>query len=273
MISKISNFSGPMTVIYKRERFTTPYLALTQIATYLRGFMSEFRNPSFYAYRLDGTGQYINDGGNDMYDFGNFTTPWLRSNVTYTSNGSTTSQFPFSINYTNTTSTLVDTDFYYISLGYTAWNGAIQGTAFHPLTVIGSRSGSGPVGWQAGGNSGADGGGLLASGEIWSGTQSNGFTTYAYYRQTYNASDPSHCNLIILLGHTNWGSSFGASFGRFADPVSNGGNGVYYYTTTASNILAIHTLLSKSGGVQVTAAECTTVVNAFTNRIRLALNF
>lgn len=273
MISKISNFSGPSTVLFKRGRFSSPYLSLSQIAIYLRSYMTEFRNPNFYAYRLDGTGVYINDGGNDMYDFGNFTTPWLRSGVTYTSNSNTVATYPLAIDYTNNTPTLVDTDFYYISLGYTAWNGVTQNTTFHPLTVMGSRSGLGSIGWQAGGNSGADGSGTLASGEIMSGSQSNGFTAYVYYRQTYNATDPSHCNLIILLGHPNWGSSFGASFGRFADPVSNGGNGVFYYTTTASNILAIHTLLSKASGVQVTAAECQTVVGAFTNRIKLALGF
>ncbi len=249
-----------------------PWSSLETIATYLRNYMSEFRNPSFYFYQLDGTGQYINDGGSDMYDAGNFTTPWLKSNVQYTSAGSTTANFPFSVNYTNTTSTNVDTDFYYVSLGYTQFSGGSQSGARHPLTVIGSRKDTGRVGWQCGGNSGADGGGTLANGEIWSGTQSNGFTTYAYYRQTYNAGDPSHCNLIILLGHTNWASQFG-QINSFADPVVNGGNGVFYYSMTASNILAIHTLLSKNSGVQVTANECRTVVSNFTLRIKQSLGF
>jgi hypothetical protein len=172
----------------------------------------------------------------------------------------------------NTTDTIVDTDFYYISLGYEQFTGSQSGT-FLPLTVIGSRKDPGVVGWQVGGNSGADGGGLLASGEIWGGTLSNGFTTYAFYRQTYNAGDPSHCNLIILLGHQNWASQFG-SINSYADPVNQGGNGAYYYTSsTASNILAIHTLLSKNSGQLVTANECRTVVNNFTLRIKQALGF
>jgi hypothetical protein len=52
---------------------TQPYLQLNTIATYLRNYMSDFRNPSFYTYRLDGTGFYILDGGGDMFDQGNIT--------------------------------------------------------------------------------------------------------------------------------------------------------------------------------------------------------
>lgn len=249
-----------------------PWNSLNTIATYLRGYMSEFRNPSFYFYQLDGNGGYINDGGGDMYDGGNFTTPWLLSGVQYTSAGSSLGSFPFAITYSFTASTLIDTDFYYTSLGYVQYNGSSQSGQYHPLTVIGSRKETGPVGWQVGGNSGADGGGLLASGQVWGGTLSNGFTTWAYYRQTYNAGDPSHCNLIILLGHSNWNSVFG-QINSFADPVGNGGNGAYYYSMTASNVLAIHTLLSKNSGVQVTLAECQTVVSNFTFRIKQALNY
>ncbi len=51
------------------------YQQLDTIANYLRGYMSDFRNPSFYAYRLDGNGFNITDGGFDMYDSGNVTSP------------------------------------------------------------------------------------------------------------------------------------------------------------------------------------------------------
>lgn len=249
-----------------------PWSLLEEISEYLRNYMSDFRNPSFYNYQLDGDGTYISDGGGDMYDSGNFTSPWLLSGTQYTSNSGNSISFPFRINYQNTTETIVDTDFYYTSLGYQQFNLGSQSTTLHPLTVIGSRKEIGPVGWQVGGNSGADGGGTLASGLIWNGTQSNGFETYAFYRQTYNAGDPSHCNLVILLGHTNWGSEFGPTF-SFAHPVSPDSCGMYFYTATASSILAIHTLLSKSGGQQVTAVECQNVVNKFTLRIKEALGY
>lgn len=239
------------------------------LAAYMTGFMSEYRNPSFYSYNLDGDATYILDGGLDMYDNGNFTTPWLIAGTNYTSSVGTVANFPSRISYANTTATLVDTSFRYASLGY--------GTSpdKRPLTVLGTRTGTGnPIGWQKGGNSGADGGGLLLSGFAYNGIVINGFTTYAYIRETYNATDPSHCDLYILLGHPSWDSSFG-TINSFADPVSNGGNGGYLYTSGAGvkNILAITTLLSKSGGTQVTTSECQTVTTNIINRIKLYFGF
>jgi hypothetical protein len=235
--------------------------------------MSEFRNPSFYGYNLDGNSYHINDGGGDMYDAGNWTYPWLISGTQYT-NANGNSQQAFSIDYSSTTATTVDTDFVYASLGYAASSGTTI-TSNHPLTVLGFRTTTGrPVGFQLGGNSGADGGGTLASGILYAGDIIQGFTVHAFYRETYNAGDPSHCNLFILLGHPSWISVFG-TISSFADPVANGGNGCFFYTSGAgvSNILAIQTLLSKSGGILVTAAECQTVVQAFVNRVKLAVGF
>ena len=246
---------------------------LNTIATYLRNYVSEFRNPSFYGYNLDGNSYHINDGGGDMYDAGNWTYPWLISGTQYT-NANGNSQQAFSIDYSSTTATTVDTDFVYASLGYAASSGTTI-TSNHPLTVLGFRTTTGrPVGFQLGGNSGADGGGTLASGILYAGDIIQGFTVHAFYRETYNAGDPSHCNLFILLGHPSWISVFG-TISSFADPVANGGNGCFFYTSGAgvSNILAIQTLLSKSGGILVTAAECQTVVQAFVNRVKLAVGF
>lgn len=253
----------------------SPYLLLNTIATYLRGYMADFRNPSFYAYRLDGNGFNITDGGLDMYDSGNVTSPWIRRNIDYTSNQAyTATLYPSASNYTITSSAVIDTDFHYVSLGYQQYV-VTQSLTFLPLTVLGARSGTGPsTGWQSGGNSGADGGGTLAAGYIYSGSTVNGFTTYAYYRETYNASDPSHTDVFILLGHTNWNSTFG-TVNAYAQPTVIGGNGSFLYTTGSNvkNILAIKTLLSKQSGVQVTAAEVQTVVDNFTLRIRQALNY
>jgi hypothetical protein len=255
---------------------TQPYLQLNTIATYLRNYMSDFRNPSFYTYRLDGNGFYINDGGGDMFDLGNVTTPWLTNGVTYTANTSyTLAAYPSAITYTNTATTITDSDFYYVSLGYLQFN-VTQNATYHPLTVIGTRSNLGkPIGWQIGGNSGADGSGTLASGLIYNGTNLSGFTTYAFFRETYNTSDPSHCNLYILLSHSNWGSTFGNTIGFGAQPVNQGGCGGFLYTsgTTTNNILSIQTLLSKQSGVLVTSGECQTVVQNFVIRIKEALNY
>ncbi len=248
---------------------------LNTVATYLRGYMADFRNPNFYAYRLDGNGFNITDGGFDMYDSGNVTSPWLRSNLNYASSVAySTAAYPSASNYTVTSSAVIDTDFHYVSLGYEQY-AVTQSLTFLPLTVLGTRSTSGiATGWQSGGNSGADGSGTLAAGYIYSGSTVNGFTTYAYYRETYAAGDPSHTDVFMLLGHSNWNSSFG-TVNAFAQPTANGGNGSFLYTSgsNVTNILAIKTLLSKASGVQVTAAEIQTVVDNFTLRIRQALNY
>ena len=261
---------------------SNPYNDLQLIAEYLRGYMPDFRNPSFYNYQLDGNGYEISDGGGDMYDNGNISSPWVIANTDYYSstNGYDPSTYPFAVDYTNSaTSVNIDTSFGYISLGYQQFTSGVQSPTYLPLTVLGARDnltyGDGfPIGFQTAGNSGADGGGTLASGTIYNGTDLSGFTTYAFFRETYNAGDPSHCDLYILLGHSNWDSTFG-SINSFAQPTNVGGCGGYLYTTGAGtkNILAIKTLLSKNSGQLVSSAECQTVVNNFVIRIKQSLNF
>jgi hypothetical protein len=273
---------GGLTLINQNNlgKFTlqgrgVPYQQLNTIASYLRNYMSEFRNPSFYTYRLDGNGFQILDGGLDMYDNGNITSPAIRAGNIYTSSaGYSAAVYPSASNYTQTGSAaILDGDFNYISLGYIQY-GVTQSATFHPLTVIGSRENPGPVGWQVGGNSGADGGGLLATGSIYTGSIVNGFTVHAFYRQTYNATDPSHCTVIMLLGHPNWNSTFGTIISG-SDVVRLGGCGVRLLATgsNTSNILAVNTLLSKNSGIQVTAAECKTVVDNFVTRIQQSVGF
>ena len=259
---------------------STPFSDLENIAIYLRSFMNDFKNPSFYNYRLDGDGYYIEDGGGDMYDNGNISSPWVISNTEYVgTDGYSPIDYPFAVDYTQSATTqMLDTSFGYVSLGYQQFTG-VQSPTYLPLTVLGARDnttyGPGlPIGFQTGGNSGADGGGALASGDIYNGNIVDGFTVYAFYRETFNAGDPSHCDLYILLGHPNWDSTFG-TVSSFAQPTNVGGCGGYLYTSGAGteNVLAIKTLLSKNGGALVTLAECQTVVNNFIIRIKQALNF
>lgn len=254
-----------------------PYESLDQIAGYCRNFMPDFRNPSFYVYRLDGNGKYIFDGGGDMFDNGNVVSPWLRAGTNYTQAlPYTPASFPAATDSSITVPTVTDTDLYYVSLGYIQYTGEPPDSLYHPLTVMSARSSIGaPVGWQVGGNSGADTSGNLASGILYSGQTIQGFQVHAFYRETWGAgSKPSHCNLYILLGHPLWDSVFGTIY-SFADPVSNGGCGGYFYTAGASvkNILSVQTLLSKAGGAEVTAAECRDVVDNFCLRIRQSLAF
>lgn len=245
-----------------------PYLVLDTIATYLRNYITtDLRNPNFYEYLLDGNSYFISDGGNDMYDGGNFTAPWLRANTDY----SITTTIPTfnSIDYANTTTKIMDTDFYYVSLGY--------GTNpdRRPLTVLGTRSGSNnAIGFQKAGNSGADGGGFLLSGDIYTGNTVNGFTVHSFYRQTYGqAIDPATCDVYILLGHPNWDSTFG-TIRKFSFSLSTQ-NGAYFYTVgnQCKNVLAISTLLSRPANLPISEFDIRTVVNNYTLLIKDALAF
>ena len=245
---------------------------LVTMSTYLRNYMSDFRNPDFYEYSLDGdTGFYIHDGGGDMYDDANATSPWLISNATYT--GSTdysTIDYPYAVNYETTETTgTIDTSFGYISLGYNYPNSL-------PLTVIGTRatiaSAGTPIGFQCGGNIGADGNGTFVEGNIYTGDTVSGFTVHSYYKQTYDAGDPSVCDVFILLGHPDWNSVFGDVF--YGGDSSNQGSGSYLYTTGggAQNVLAIKTLLSKENSDEVTFSEVNTVVDNFILRVNEVKN-
>lgn len=236
-------------------------------------YMSSYKNPSFFDYILDGNDTFINDGGADMYDIGNFTTPWMINNVQYTSNQGSVDGFPARISYANTTVTTFNTSLdgsSSVPFVYASVSGYVQNGTTRPLMVIGTRSGIGyPIGWQKGGNSGADGGGTLNQLILRDGSLYNAFTVHAFTRQTYNAGDPSHCDLYMLLGHPNWNSTFGV-INSFADPIGNGGNGGYFYTSGAGvkNILAITLLLSKAGGSPVMDAECQTIVNSIVDIIK-----
>jgi hypothetical protein len=249
----------------------SPNLLLGKITDYLKNNMASFRNPSFYNYRLDGDEYCISDGGGDMYDTGNYTIPWLLDNTDYSQYNNNPNIA--TISYSVIEPTLFDTNFYYSSLGYIQFDNSSQDDACLPLTVLGPRTGIGnPVGWQVCGNSGADGGGSLSTGILYTGETLSGFTVHAFYRETYDAGDPSHCNLYMLLGHSNWSSVFG-SINSYADPVVNGGCGGYFYTSgpNVRNILAIQTLLSKPDGNEVTSAECQTVVQNFAQKISESL--
>jgi hypothetical protein len=209
-----------------------------------------------------------------MYDIpGNVTTPWLITGTNYSEGVSPIETYVNRISYANTTATTVDTNFTYASVsGYT------QVGTTRPLMVIGTRSGTGnPIGWQKGGNVGADGFGNLSPGFVYLASTVNGFTVTAYIRQTYGTPttppDPSICDLYILLGHPNWNSTFGI-INNFSNTDTNS-NGGYLYTSGpgVKNILAITTLLSKQNGVQVTNAECQTVIDNIVNRVRLYFGF
>jgi hypothetical protein len=253
--------------------------SLNTIAAYLRNYMTEFRNSNFWAYPCDGDagGNFIIDGGNDMFDNANYVTPWLLSGTLYNLSSTNLADYPQHISYSTTTETVMDTDFNYVSLGwvYESNRGTPQiDQSFHPLTVIGYRC-SGPVGWQIGGNAGADGGGNAISGYVHTNATVNGFQVYAGYRQIYNANDPTICHLIILLGHPLWNSVFGPVSLQSNDADTNYCSFYMYSGVGSENILGIYILLSKERNYATTPianSELETVISNITNRIKEAMN-
>jgi hypothetical protein len=283
----LNNISGTGNLLFNVAATPTaatgsPWQQINTIISYLRGYVTNFRNPQFFDYRLDGNAYQISDGGQDMYDGGNYTAPWLRAGTNYTNPGSSAIPIPPALPYSSQSSTLTDTNYYFAAFGYTQSAGtfpAAQNTIYHPLTMIGARSGSGPIGWQKSGNIGADGLGSILTGSIYTGSVINGFTTYAYFRQTYGqGADPNICDVYMLFGHPNWNSNFGTV--AWSASLSTQGQGAALYATgSASNLLAVTTLLSRTGSTSggaslpISASDITTVVNNFTLRIKEALSY
>ena len=271
------NASSPSTIVSG-----SPWQQINTIISYLRQYVTDFRNPQFFLYRLDGNAFQITDGGQDMFDQGNYTAPWVRSGTNYIAQNSLT--IPPGLSYATQTSSLTDTNYYFAAFGYTQSAGtfpASQSAIYHPLTMIGARSGSGPIGWQKAGNIGADGqpGTQIQTGSIYTGSTVNGFTTYAYYRQTYGQSnDPNICDVYMLFGHPNWSSTLGTV--AWSASLSTQIQGAALYATgSASNLLAVTTLLSRTGStpagasLPISASDIATVVNNFTLRIKEALSY
>lgn len=245
-------------------------LDLDAIATYLRDYQNVestsggLMNPDFYSYLLDGDAYYINDGGGDMFDGGNYTAPALLSGTTYLTDSSMAT--PPALAYNVTTTGTSDSNFNYVSLGY--------GTSpdRRPLTMLGTRIGTGdPIGFQKAGGIGADGGGSISNGNLYTGQTFNGFTTYAYYRQTYGAGDPTICDLYLLLGHGAWGSQFGTV--QSSVTVDKNYQGAQFRVSgpTTHNVLAIATLLSVDNNSAISTNTLQTITQNYTYLIGQAL--
>lgn len=276
-----SNLGGRLSLSTTVTSSLTPvsgsvYTLLNTIVPVLRANTGSLRNPNFFVYFLDGNAYQISDGGNDMFDGGNYTAPWLRNNTNYINGGSIPTPTP-SLNYTSQSATLTDTNFYYASIGYSQSTGSFpagtQNPIFHPLTLIGARNGLGPIGFQKAGNNGADSGGSIVTGSIYSGSVVNGFTTYAFYRQTFGqASDPAVCDVYVLLGHPNWGSTFGTIVSS-SNMDTNTNGATLYATGSSSEILAMTTLLSRPSPTAIPFSDVKTVVDNYVSLVKTSLNY
>lgn len=237
-----------------RIRWGTLPPDLNVIATHLRPWLTVghtsggLRPDGMYNYNLDGNQFYISDGGGDMFDGGNYTYQ-TQDNAALGYSQTTTQSVskPNGINYD------------YISLGYQ------QGLSPNviPLTMLSVNTKDNITsGFFKDGNLGADGAGFVQSQFIYYNIIVNGFTTYAFMRRVYGASDPEVCDLYMLLGHNSWGSQFGPVM-DYSSTSTDSQYGYLYTTTNARNVLAIVTLLSSPSS----AETCQTIVQNYTNLI------
>jgi len=273
----------------------TPSLFFDGLVSYLNAFRTEFRNPSFYNYRLDGFNtvshfydQLIVDGLSDMFDQGNWTMPVYSGFVTNYINPGLASTPINSTDYARCiryelgkTLQTVDSNFTYKTFGYTDPDINVNETVFpskggpesRPLTVFGYRPGSGvTTGIGKIGGLGADGSGAISSDLILNGADSNGFTVYAYFRTVSAAFDASVCDLYLIIGHPRWNSVYGTlSYGQaLADTnIQN----AYISMSSSTNLICGTMLLSKASGVAVTTAEALTIISALTSRMKNYFNF
>jgi hypothetical protein len=282
----------------------TPSVFFDSMVFDLNNYLSEYRNPNFFFYWLDtgGDDTIIGDGDNDMFDGGNRTLPQgpysFNSRYITGSKAQSPQAGDIAIAYeTARTTQVYDTNFYYKTFGYGggtnhqtgAWefplsvNGNFSPAAnrkeSRPLTAFGYRTGSNQtVGWAKIGNLGSDGNGVVSASFIYENATVNTFQVWAYRRIQYATTDPSVCDLYMIIGHPRWGSVYGGVTAE-STPASDGIQNAYLKMDNSTNVIAVTMLLSKVinfsaiNGAEVTAAECQTIVQNLTARMKLFFYF
>ena len=230
-----------------------------------------------YGYRFDDSdARRINDGGGDIYDGGNFTSPISSStrSTSSPSNGNSTTSHPDSIYYSQITPLVHPnlSNYTYIAGGWTYNNYASNDGPLIVATTTGN-SGYQWCGWMVGGDSGADGSGTRTTVDLYNGAGVNGFTVYSSYMSTTGASDPSSNDLYILLGHPNWGSVFGAINKYNNTSTSSTNSAMWSESTNQNNILAIKLFIARSSSVAPVQSEMQGIVDDIIGDIKTQLGY
>ncbi|KAK3277796.1 hypothetical protein CYMTET_14218 [Cymbomonas tetramitiformis] len=169
--------------------------------------------PNMYAF-LDGTsGTCISDGGGDMYDCGNQINVMTASGTYYTTLAYRQS----------TTAYSAGSDITYVTYkASNVWLAAFSS----PSRNLGA--------YYTSGNNGADGGGSKAYGYLGQSSAVSGY--YGWYKQVYNAGDPS-INELIITTDPSWAHSIGSSTdnGEHRLQKGNGGVSELYYLMWAGS--------------------------------------
>ena len=230
-----------------------------------------------YSYRFDDQdARRINDGGSDIYDGGNLTSPISSStrSTSSPSTGNTVSSHPDSIYYSQTTPLVHPnlSNYTYVAGGWTYNNYAGNDG---PLIVAATTGNSGYqwCGWMTGGNSGADGSGSKSQTDVYNGSLVDGFTVYSTYMSITGASDPSSNDLYILLGHPRWASTFGTINKYNNTSTGSTNSAMWSESTSQNNILAIKLFIARSSGVAPVFSEMQGIVDVIIGDIRTEFGY
>jgi hypothetical protein len=189
--------------------------------------------PTRYDFAEGELGNYIEDGGNDMYDGGNFLN---------------TDRFS-SISYTNRVVNSSDAQF---GPGSSYFTAKYQGLFVMAATDIGINS------FSITGNAGADGGGSV-NGDVLS-TIVNGLPYKIYLKRIFNTSDPSVNHIVIVPGN---GAGVSHTFSTNTD------NDLHTINGLGSVNELYYLLVARANGALLANADVLNIANEFLGNIVL----
>lgn len=236
-----ANFSvsPTQTTTYYAEGYNGT-TSLSTLSNILANFNSNYSNitsniPNRYDFAMDGSGgvnsNFISDGGNDMYDGGNYLATELQSQMAYSDNVISSANFG---------------------------SGGGYFTRYVPGLFILVADMNNINYFQITGNNGADGGGMVDA-TILSITVNN-IAYNCYLKRVYNATDPS-INQMIIIPQNN-----AASHWYDSNSDSSGQHVINLYATNRLYYL----LYSGSGGSYIDNTWATNIATAFLTQVNAA---
>lgn len=207
------------------------------LRNYFASRQSNYRNSSYYNYSLDGSPDHLGDSGGDMYDGGNYLYPRV--------NGSQAGDIDY-----NTQNTTYNSH-RWGAMGYQRPLMAMIATGINQNTRIG---------WERGGNLGADGGGSTNNQQIYNTQTVNGCIVTAWLvNKAYNAGDPSVNHIYFAITSSAIGGSINTV--NTQDYAGNSDSDYSRYEVTGRNMIVGTVLGSKNSGQIVNSSEARSVVD------------
>lgn len=177
----------------------------------------------------------ISDGGNDMFDDGNF--------ISFTNGTITATDIIYG-------TTSEDADY-----GYFVAEGLV-----YPHLAVAYTDTTAAMRWSTRGNLGADGSGTISNSNG-TYTCSNGRTGSWWLNTTRGAGDPSVGELWFTVEKTEWGSTINStSDGR---KVSNTDSYNHFFQVTGTNFFFCKALISRTSGANISTVETETFLTAY----------